>query len=147
MLLVANGAIANGHMHIAHRRGNPVVARGDGFKIIATANTFGTGANPMYSGRNALDAATLDRFIVIEIDYDTELEREIGLANGLTEEQCVAIWSLRDRVRANNLRRSVSTRAFEKVAIMLAAGDTFEAAMATLVVGWSNDEKSKAGVA
>ena len=146
MLLVANGAIANGHMHIAHRRDNPVVTRGDGFKIIATANTFGTGANPMYSGRNALDAATLDRFIVIEIDYDTELEREIGLANGLTEEQCVAIWSLRDRVRANNLRRSVSTRAFEKVAIMLAAGDTFDAAMATLVVGWTNDEKSKAGV-
>lgn len=146
MLLVANGAIANGHMHIAHRRDNPVVARGEGFKIIATANTFGTGANPMYSGRNALDAATLDRFIVIEIDYDTELEREIGLANGLTEAQCVAIWSLRDRVRANNLRRSVSTRAFEKVAIMLAAGDTFEAAMATLVVGWTNDEKQKAGV-
>lgn len=146
MLLVANGAIANGHMHIAHRRDNPVVTRGDGFKIIATANTFGTGANPMYAGRNALDAATLDRFIVIEIDYDRELESDIAAANGMTEAQRDAIWTLRDKVRNAGLRRAVSTRAFEKCAIMLAAGDSWQRAMATLVVGWTNDEKSKAGI-
>lgn len=146
MLLVANGAIANGHMHIAHRRDNPVVTRGDGFKIIATANTFGTGANPMYAGRNALDAATLDRFIVVEIDYDRELESNIAAANGMTETQRDEIWRLRDKVRNAGLRRAVSTRAFEKCAIMLAAGDTWQRSMETLVVGWTNDEKSKAGI-
>ena len=42
--------------------------------MTASGNTYGTGANIKYIGRNPLDAATLDRFVVVYTDYDTELE-------------------------------------------------------------------------
>ncbi|EEF63355.1 AAA family ATPase [Pedosphaera parvula] len=50
------------------------------FILIAGANTFGQGADRLYVGRNQLDAATLDRFVVIDWDYDEGLEASlIGL--------------------------------------------------------------------
>jgi len=44
------------------------------FVFICAANTYGKGADRRYVGRNALDAATLDRFIVIDFNYDEALE-------------------------------------------------------------------------
>ena len=44
------------------------------FVVVACANTFGTGANSKYVGRNKLDAATLDRFACIRWDIDPTLE-------------------------------------------------------------------------
>lgn len=46
----------------------------DQFQIIITMNTKGTGANRSFVGRNRLDAATLDRFVLIEIERDLSLE-------------------------------------------------------------------------
>lgn len=42
--------------------------------FIATANTYGLGADYDYVGRNVLDAASLNRFIQIYIDYDPAIE-------------------------------------------------------------------------
>lgn len=44
------------------------------FILIAAANTFGTGCDRQYVGRNQIDAATLDRFCFIEWDYDEAFE-------------------------------------------------------------------------
>lgn len=44
------------------------------FICIVACNTYGTGANSKYIGRNKLDAATLDRFVTLTIDYDNVLE-------------------------------------------------------------------------
>jgi cobaltochelatase CobS len=44
---------------------------------VFAGNTFGTGANRMYVGRNQMDAATLDRMVFIEWDYDVGLEAAI----------------------------------------------------------------------
>ena len=44
---------------------------------IAAANTVGTGSNRQYVGRSKLDAATLDRFVFIDVGYDEELERDL----------------------------------------------------------------------
>lgn len=46
--------------------------------IIASANTYGKGADLIYQGRNALDGATLKRFKVITWDYDEVLERKLA---------------------------------------------------------------------
>ena len=46
MMMVANGALSNGHLHIAHRREMPSTKRGNNVRMMATANTYGTGANP-----------------------------------------------------------------------------------------------------
>lgn len=146
MLLVANGALANGHLHIAHRKDAPLVSRGQNARIMATANTFGTGANPMYAGRAPLDAATLDRFIVVSVDYDVKLEERIAKANGLSDSQALELWDLRGKVRNQSLRRVISTRAFQKAGTMLAAGDSWKQVKATLVEGWTKDEKAKVGM-
>lgn len=47
------------------------------FCLIAGLNTYGMGANRVYVGRNQLDGATLDRFVVIDWDYDEGLEAAI----------------------------------------------------------------------
>ena len=70
MLMLANMPLANGHMYVHLRKDNPQVNRGENVFFVATANTFGTGANPIYVGRNPMDEATRDRFIFISVDYD-----------------------------------------------------------------------------
>lgn len=55
--------------------GNPeedrVYPNGD-CPIILTMNTFGTGATRLYTGRNALDAASRDRMTIINTGYENE---------------------------------------------------------------------------
>ena len=49
----------------------------ENFVVIAAANTTGFGATQQYIGRNPLDAASLDRFVYVECDYDPDLEFQI----------------------------------------------------------------------
>src|SRR4051812_32550702 len=46
--------------------------------FVVSGNTFGTGADAVYVGRTQLDAATLNRFVTIEWDYDEGFEGEGG---------------------------------------------------------------------
>lgn len=66
-----NSLLANGSFTFPNRE---TVTRHEKFAIVAAANTFGTGPDAQYVGRNPLDAATLDRFVFIEIDVDEQLE-------------------------------------------------------------------------
>lgn len=72
-LLILNAAIANGYFDFPIGK---VEAHKD-FRIICAGNTFGTGANAQYIGRNKLDASTLDRFVLVRMDYDLNLEKSI----------------------------------------------------------------------
>jgi cobaltochelatase CobS len=65
-----NAALANGFADFPCG----MVPRHPDFRVIAAANTFGRGANRQYVGRAQLDAASLDRFVTINWDYDTGLE-------------------------------------------------------------------------
>lgn len=56
----------------------------DKFTPVCCMNTMGTGATTQYVGRNALDAATLDRFAVLKVGYDDSLEAHML---GLREQQ------------------------------------------------------------
>lgn len=59
------------------------VERHPKFYTLALANTKGCGATNGYVARNRLDAATLDRFAVIEIKYDTGLELALACGQGV----------------------------------------------------------------
>jgi hypothetical protein len=59
------------------------VERHPKFYTLALANTRGTGAVAGYTARNRLDAATLDRFAVIEIKYDPGLEMALACGQGV----------------------------------------------------------------
>ncbi|MDE5886428.1 MAG: AAA family ATPase [Muribaculaceae bacterium] len=69
--VVLNLALANGYFTF------PGVGRVDAhenFRVIAAGNTIGRGATMEYEGRNCLDGATLDRFAVLPVGYDPEIE-------------------------------------------------------------------------
>jgi cobaltochelatase CobS len=145
MLLVVNAALANGHMSVPHRRGAPMVMRGPDCALMASANTWGNGASPIYAGRNQLDGATLDRWTAVPMDYDRDVESTIADGMGLDHGTRNRIWRLRDAVREKELRRIVSTRAIQRAARMQSIGDSPDQIMAALTLGWTRDELSKVG--
>jgi hypothetical protein len=116
-LLAANSALANGYCTFPDRE-EPVM-RHPNFRMIATANTFGTGADRVYVGRNELDAASLDRFATINVDYDTSLERMFA---GNHTRWLDRVWSVRKSVNDKKIRHVVSSRAISMGAAALSIG-------------------------
>ena len=106
-LIVINSALANGYMAFPHE----TIDRHPDFRIIAAANTWGKGADLQYIGRNALDAATLDRFDNIFFDYDTKLEQALYPSDEVLE----FMWSFRNAVYQSRIPHIISTRGIGKV--------------------------------
>lgn len=106
-LIVINSALANGYMAFPHE----TIDRHPDFRIIAAANTWGKGADLEYVGRNALDAATLDRFDNIFFDYDTKLEQALYPSDEVLE----FMWAFRNAVYQSRIPHIVSTRGIGKV--------------------------------
>lgn len=88
-LVTINNAIAQGYMSFPGHVKN--LAMHENFRLIAAGNTYGKGATSLYTGRNILDAATLDRFMIIDWDYDINLEKN-NVQNKQLLEFC---WELR----------------------------------------------------
>lgn len=79
VMAAANAMLSNGHYMFPS---GETVTRNDKFHYLALANTKGMGAVAGYVARNRLDAATLDRFAVIEIRYDEGLELALACGEG-----------------------------------------------------------------
>jgi cobaltochelatase CobS len=97
------------------------------FRLIATGNTYGSGGDRTFVGRQALDAATLDRFIVIDVPIDPELEKRIALAHAPShrdkaQELLEEVWRLRELAEQKNLPVMFSPRASIDGAKLLEAG-------------------------
>lgn len=114
-LLAANSALANGYATFPDRE--IPIGRHASFRMVATANTFGNGADRIYIGRNELDAASLDRFAVVNVGYDLNLERMFAAGN---QKWLEFVWDIRKKVDAKNIRHVVSSRAIGKGAEALA---------------------------
>lgn len=72
VLVCLNAAIAN--RYFTFPNGDFVTAH-ENFRVVAAGNTLGTGADAAYTGRMQLDAASLNRFVVVPIDYDENIDR------------------------------------------------------------------------
>ena len=94
------------------------VKRHPDFVIVAAANTFGAGADAQYVGRSQLDAATLDRFSFVPMDYDEKLELAISPNDAWTRH----VQAFRRAARDLKLRHVVSPRASIKGGKLLSAG-------------------------
>lgn len=150
VLLVLNSALANGHLDVPNRLSNPVAKRHPNFILLAAANTYGTGPDRMYVGRNQLDAATLSRFAgtVLDVAYDRDLERSLAaavLGDGAAA-WLDAFWTVRTKVEAVKMRRVWGTREMLAGATRVKAGNTHKAALRALAGGWTADEMQKAGI-
>lgn len=124
------------------------------FRLVTTANTFGRGADRQYVGRNPLDAATLDRFITIEINVDEQLEYAIAHSlreDPLTEDDVTA-WIIdvrRWRKAAEDARLNViiSPRAvFSGVKLMSAGFSRAEVIDAKITPGLTPKDVETLGV-
>jgi MoxR-like ATPase len=141
VLLSINQATANGGFHVEARAASGLdtyVARHPQTILMATANTFGTGAGAMYVGRNQLDAATLDRWYVVQMDYDKAYEEKVA-----PSQVTHFVWRLRELIYANKWRRVASTRMIQKAAAALAAGLDWKTIKGDILSGYTADEMSK----
>lgn len=73
-LLAFNNAVDN--RELTFPNGETVQAHKD-FSVVCTMNTKGTGSDRKFVGRNRLDAATLDRFCILEVERDLSMEAAI----------------------------------------------------------------------
>lgn len=113
-VLAFNAALANNFMDFPDKQ----VKMHPDFYCIAAANTIGQGADRQYVGRNQLDAASLDRFIFIDWEYDNNLE--ISLSGNAEWAKYVQL--VRKVVSDSKIRCVISPRASIYGAQLLAAG-------------------------
>lgn len=111
------------------------------FRVIFTANTAGLGGNRQYK-REALDAATLKRFLRLFVGYDEKLEKTIcdGFQNG------AATYAYFSKLRAALTDLSaednfVATRDFETAARLHADGTPLSEAAEMLVLAGLSEQK------
>lgn len=69
-ILFANAAAANDFAEFP----TGTEQRHSSFRLLASANTYGTGQSRIYNARNQQDGAALDRYVVITFPYDLALE-------------------------------------------------------------------------
>lgn len=113
VLVILNAAIANRYFDFPAPIGY-VEAHKD-FRVIAAGNTFGTGANYEYVGRNQLDMASLDRFAMVKVDYSKAIE--MSVASGDAELVDFAE-DFRNAAQKSGVRLVLSYRAIGRIAKM-----------------------------
>lgn len=107
VLVLLNAAIANGYFEFPNGRVDL-----KNVHFVSAGNTVGSGADEMYTGRMVLDQATLDRFAIIEFDYDKKIELAISGGN---KELVDFIHSLRKFANENGIRATFSYRCITMV--------------------------------
>ena len=111
VLIILNAAIANRYFDFPAPIG--YVEAHPNFRVVAAGNTFGNGADYDYVGRNQLDAASLDRFAQVRVDYDPRIEE--GCANG-DSDLLNFCRKFRSATKKAGIRTVVSYRAISRMA-------------------------------
>jgi cobaltochelatase CobS len=147
VLAVINASLSNGHMAFP----DGMVKRHPDFRCVASANTYGRGADRQYVGRQQMDAATLDRFAVETILVDETLETEMckstGLDGGKVNDVLTYVRRLRKSAEDQGMRVIVSPRASVGMCKLLDAGKSWNAAAeAVIFKGMSTQDRRKLGV-
>lgn len=131
LLLSINTALANGQMY------NPIsgeeIKRHESFVFIAACNTFGKGGNHVYTGRNRLDAATLDRFITLQVDYNEAVEESICPDNEIR----LTLQHARNQLRNMQSDEIISTRALQAAYKQNQAGVAFPDIIRSITLSWA----------
>lgn len=132
VLVLLNAAIANGYFEFPTGRIDI-----KNVHFVAAGNTVGSGADELYTGRMVLDQATLDRFAIIEFDYDLGIETAITKGN---TDLISFIHSLRDQSKQKGIRATFSYRCMTMVTKLEKAGmDTRTILMITVFKGLDKD--------
>ena len=136
VVTIINSLLANGHCSFPDQ----IIEKNENFICIVACNTYGHGANIDYVGRNRLDGATLDRFIVVDVSYDKQLEKKLT-----NHERWLAIINqIRSNVQKQGIKMIISPRASMNGADLLDAGFKIEDVLEMCVLkGADKDTKQK----
>ena len=133
VLIILNAAIANRYFDFPTGR----FEAHENFRLIAAGNTFGTGADIEYTGRFQLDAASLDRFAVVEIDYSPAIEEAISSGN---KEVLEFVREFRRACRECGIKHLATYRAISRMAKLDGLMDTEKVLKMALVKGLGKDD-------
>jgi hypothetical protein len=140
VVTVLNAFLANGWMYLPS---GERVERHPDTVVIGSMNTLGTGADKVYVGRNALDGATLDRFVIEMMDYDADLEATLCPEGEIRN----AVYALRQKVADHKLRRIVGTRTLRMVrSLVLGVGDSIPDALKVATANWNDADRKLCGI-
>jgi cobaltochelatase CobS len=133
--LAFNGALDGGICAFPDRQ----VERHADCYVVATANTWGLGANSDYVGRNKLDGAFIDRFHMRLVwQYDVALEIAISGNEGWARRVIAA----RERAKQAAVKVPITPRATQGGAALIAAGySEDEAAEFTYLANLSKEQR------
>lgn len=135
VLVILNAAIANRYFDfpapIGYKEAHP------DFRVIAAGNTVGQGADYQYVGRNQLDAASLDRFAIVKIDYSEAIENSVACGDMELAQFCR---EFRKSTKNAGQQTIVSYRAIGRLAKMMQILDLEEALETCLVKGMEKDD-------
>ena len=140
VLVFLNQALANDHFFVSQRVGKTKIVKHKNFVAVAAANTFGSGGDIMYSARNILDAATLDRFKVgtIFVDYSEQIEKEL-----IDSEILVWGQKVRAQINQHRLQKIMSTRFLNDATDMAQEADwSLQDIAESFFADWSPEEKA-----
>lgn len=130
LLLAINTALANGHFY------NPINGetydRHPSFVFVGAANTFGKGADQVFTGRSRLDGATLDRFIILQMDYNESVEKALCPNEPLR----LMLVSIREKLKSLNAVEFVSTRAMDFAYKQYSNGIDVDDIVSSIVASW-----------
>jgi cobaltochelatase CobS len=113
-----NAPLANGYCAFPDK----VIKVHEEFLCIVAANTYGRGADRKYVGRNPLDAASLNRFAFVEVDYDRQLEAQL-FGRGPWVDYC---WRVREAIDKLQIPHVVSMRNIDFCVEAAACGDEID---------------------
>lgn len=115
VMVFLNQALSNESFHCPQRIKKTLIKRHKNFIAVCAANTFGAGADSLYTGRNSLDAATLDRFRLgtVVMGYSPIVEEAI-----IDSEILEFGRTIRARISQHNLKKILSTRFMRDASIM-----------------------------
>jgi cobaltochelatase CobS len=149
-----NNAIAGDHF--ANDADGRTIARHPDFRIVATANTLGTGATKEFNGRMKLDGATLDRFRMgrVYVGLDPALEGAIfaslksGSEHGAAMDRFYReVQRLRSFVTAReNFDVLTSMRVVIDGCKAIGHGVPVEGLLASIGATWQADTRTQAGI-
>jgi len=141
---LVNTALASSRMTFP----DGTIAKSPNFRLVVTANTFGTGATAEFVGRFPLDPSTLSRFVRIGWNYSERVDRAVVEGSGavprIVDGVMSAVSRMRENVATAGLRSFITSRDAKAAALMLTAGWTWEDVLnACLVPAGTTDDQRR----
>lgn len=139
ILATLNSLLANGWFFAPN---GDKIKVGKNVAFIAAANTYGSGPTAEFSGRNKIDAATLDRFLFVPWETDEAVETTLvrsQFANMKYGEAMATEWltvwrSCRTKVAENRLKIHVTMRGAVYGATLIAGGGGVDSTLKTVLL-------------